>query len=441
MTRQQCFELARRILAMSRADETFVTLTGLESTTLPLLLSAPQPAAFVRDRTVQVAVRVGDRYASMSGNQYDDASLRVLLDTAIAAAGMLPAVQSVLPYAGTLEVREAPLGLASDPAETARWRAAGAKTMLDRATREGLIVTGKLSTSDSYTALASSNGLLAYQPSSSFHCVARVFTKDGSTAGYGEQRGHSTADVNAEAVIDRAARKAMAWKGATSLKRERIFVVFEPQAMADLLMPILRQFDQQAIDENRSFLRKLDGSSRVGSEVFAKDLNIRSDPYASELPSVPFALDGQAVPATSWVNHGVIEAVTMSRFLAKKTSTKALPSPTNLLVSGGTQSTADIIAATEYGLLVSGFGPVAVEDPTDCVLAASTRDGLFLIENGVVTRPIQNMTMRENAVHILKMAEKIGVPERVHPRATYFPMMVPAMQVRDVRFAGHSGVI
>jgi predicted Zn-dependent protease len=354
---------------------------------------------------------------------------------------MLPPVQSVLPYPGAIDVREAPLGDAPATEDASRWRAAGAKAMLERATRDGLLLTGKVATADSYTAIASSNGLFAYQPSSTWHCVARVFAKDGSTAGYGEQRGHRAADADAAAVVERAASKAAAWKGAGSLARERIFVVFEPQAMADLLMPIMRQFDQQAIDENRSFLRKLDGSSRVGSEVFTKELSISSDPFAPGLPSVPFTLDGQAVPATSWVRNGVIEAATVSRFLATRTKVKALPSPTNLLVSGGAQSTADIIAATEYGLLVSGFGPVAVEDSIDCVLTASTRDGLFLIEKGVVTRPIQNMTMRENAVHLLKMAERIGAPERVHPRATYFPMMVPAMQVRDVRFAGHSGVI
>jgi predicted Zn-dependent protease len=441
MTREQCSDIARRIIAMSRADETFVALTGIESASLPFIASTPQTPVAVRDHGVQLSVRVGEKYASTTGNQFDDASLRGLLDAVLASAALLPPVPSIVPYPGAIDVAELPLGTPPAGADASRWRRASAQTIIDRARRDELLVTGKCSVTSTFTAVASSNGLFAYQPSSVLQCIARAFPRDGASAGYGEQRAYAAADIDAAALAGRACEKARAWRNPSTHKAGRITVVLEPQAVAELLPPILRQFDQQAINDNRSFLRKLDGASRVGSLVFSEHVTIHSDPKHAQLPSMPFTLDGQAVPATSWVRNGTVETVTQSRSLARKSGQPAVPFPTNIFFEGGTKSTEELIAATEYGLLVSGFGQVVVEDPVDGVLAASTRDGLFLIEKGRVTRPIQNMTMRETAIHLLKMTELVGIAERTQARGLSLPMLLPALQVRDVRFAGHSGTI
>jgi predicted Zn-dependent protease len=62
-----------------------------------------------------------------------------------------------------------------------------------------------------------------------------------------------------------------------------------------------------------------------------------------------------------------------------------------------------------------------------------------LIENGKISKPIKNFRFTESPLFALNNLEQIGVPQRIfHPG---FPIVVPALKVRDFSFTGLSDAV
>ncbi len=65
------------------------------------------------------------------------------------------------------------------------------------------------------------------------------------------------------------------------------------------------------------------------------------------------------------------------------------PMPMNLEMAAGDASLDELIGSVTRGVYVTRFHYVNVEDPISVLLTGMTRDGTFLIENGRLTRPLQ----------------------------------------------------
>ena len=91
---------------------------------------------------------------------------------------------------------------------------------------------------------------------------------------------------------------------------------------------------------------------------------------------------------------------------------------------GGTTSTADMIKQTKRGLLFTRFWYIREVDPQTVLLTGLTRDGVFLIEHGAITRPVHNFRFNESPVAMLNKVRAMGP------------------SVRDLRRggSGHSGL-
>ena len=81
-------------------------------------------------------------------------------------------------------------------------------------------------------------------------------------------------------------------------------------------------------------------------------------------------------------------------------------------MDGGTATMADLIAGTERGVLVTRFWYIRPLDPQTLLFTGLTRDGLFLIEKGKVTRPVKNMRWNESPIVALNNIEAMTPPER-----------------------------
>jgi predicted Zn-dependent protease len=68
-----------------------------------------------------------------------------------------------------------------------------------------------------------------------------------------------------------------------------------------------------------------------------------------------------------------------------------------------------------------------------------TRDGVWLIEKGKVSKAVMNFRFTDSSLRVLNDIEELGIPQRVfHPGR---PVIVPAMKVRDFHFTSLSSAI
>jgi predicted Zn-dependent protease len=84
------------------------------------------------------------------------------------------------------------------------------------------------------------------------------------------------------------------------------------------------------------------------------------------------------------------------------------PYPANLHIVPGDQTTDGLVAGIERGLLVRRFWYVNVVNQRETILTGMTRDGLFLIEDGAVKRPVHNLRFTQNVLDGLSGCSGVG---------------------------------
>ncbi len=90
-----------------------------------------------------------------------------------------------------------------------------------------------------------------------------------------------------------------------------------------------------------------------------------------------------------------------------------------------------MIRRTKRGLLVTRFWYIRSVDPRTVLLTGLTRDGVFLIEHGEITRPVCNFRFNESpVVAMLGRVAALGPTVRAHgEEANDIPLSVPALLV------------
>ena len=78
-------------------------------------------------------------------------------------------------------------------------------------------------------------------------------------------------------------------------------------------------------------------------------------------------------------------------------------------------------------------------DDASLLSTGLTRDGLWLIENGKISKAVKNFRFTESPLFVLNSLEELGAPARVfRPTSTYVggltPAIVPPLKARDFSF-------
>jgi len=108
--------------------------------------------------------------------------------------------------------------------------------------------------------------------------------------------------------------------------------------------------------------------------------------------------------------------------------------PANLCVDAGDSSLADMIAATESGLLVTHFHYTNMIDPMKQIITGMTRDGVFRIADGRIAGPVRNLRFTESAFKAFSNVDMLGAEQKSVGGGFGEGFVVPAMRIRDFAF-------
>jgi predicted Zn-dependent protease len=64
------------------------------------------------------------------------------------------------------------------------------------------------------------------------------------------------------------------------------------------------------------------------------------------------------------------------------------------------------------------------------MVTGTTRDGTFLIENGIVTKPIKNMRISQSILEAFSNVDMISSERKLYPQYSVV-MLVPALKVNN----------
>lgn len=297
---------------------------------------------------------------------------------------------------------------------------------LNRAFRGDDLLYGFAHHSVATTFLASSTGL------------RRRYTQPTGAVEINAKRGHASVwagigtpnfvDVPTDALLEELTLK-LGWADRTvELPAGRYETLMPPSTVADMMIYLAWSMAGRGAQEGRTALSAPGGGTRVGERLTDLPLTMFSDPQAPGLACTPFVAvsnssetvsvfdNGMEIGQVDWIRDGVINALAYPRATAAKYGAPVAIAADNLVMTGGSLELADMIAATEHGLLLTTLWYIREVDPTTLLLTGLTRDGVFLIEDGEVTAAVNNFRFNESPLDLLRRATEAGLSETTLPR-------------------------
>jgi predicted Zn-dependent protease len=400
---EQLLDICERVLArVGRDAEAEVTVTvGTDALTRFATSFIHQNVADAV-RRVHLRVALDGRVAEAVGNQTDSDGIERLVRSALEAAALRPidpGWPGVAPPSSAPSVEHWDEATAqAEPAERAERIGAFVRMADD------LQTAGFCSTTESTVAFANTLGqrLMGRTTSAILDGIARTATSDGS--------GHAASvrihDLDGDAVGTEATRRARESADPSDLEPGRYEVLLSPSCVVNMLgFLAMHGFNGRAIEEGRSF-------ARIGEAQFDASISLADDVAHPMAVGTSFDAEGTPKRRVDLVKEGITSGVIHDRRTAKAlgaTSTGNAAAgagpwgalPANLVLEGGPASREDLTAGVERGLLVTDFWYTRILDPRTQVVTGLTRNGVWLIEDGRIVRPVTNLRFTQSFLEAL----------------------------------------
>ena len=113
-----------------------------------------------------------------------------------------------------------------------------------------------------------------------------------------------------------------------------------------------------------------------------------------------------------------------------------------MLVGGGARDVHELAQPIERGLYVTRLWYVNAVHAKRTLLTGMTRDGTFLIENGLITRPVRDVRFSDEALRILDATEALTARPRLVTEGEFYGrrfasgVVCPALRARGFRVTG-----
>jgi predicted Zn-dependent protease len=442
LTQEQTKRICDRVLSFSKADECIVNVTGSREGNVRFARNAVSTAGLADDTSIAVQVAFGNRQGTATINEFDDKSLEKVVRRAEELARLAPENPEFMPAVGKQDYKASQTFARRTADIDPEYRAQVAAYSIEACKKKQLVAAGFFTDSTAFQAVANSNGVFGHQETTNLSYTCTVRTEDGRGSGWVTRSARDAGRFDAREAIEVAVEKAMGSRDAKALEPGRYTVILEPAATSDLLSYMFFGFDARSADEGRSFLAKKGGANRLGDKLFDEQVNIWSDPWNTDVPVLPW--DGGSMLARERrdiIKNGKVASLGYSRYWAKKKGVAPTGMPGNFIMAGTDKSTAELIANTKKGVLVTRTWYIRMVDPQSVLLTGLTRDGTFYIENGKIKHPVKNFRFNESPVTMLNNIEEIGKPVVIGGEESSFAMMLPPMKVRDFNFTSLSDAV
>jgi len=193
-------------------------------------------------------------------------------------------------------------------------------------------------------------------------------------------------------------------------------------------------------EQGQSFLSKQGGGTRLGDKMFPEFITLRSEPANDKLWASPWASSLLPNQPIAWIENGVVKNLAYDRYWAAKAMREPTPDTSNLVLQGQENGIEELIRSAGRALLVTRFWYVRMLQPQTLQLTGLTRDGVFLVENGQVTDPVNNFRWNESPARVLQNAKKLGRPVRSQG-SEGFASIVPPLLAENFTFASVSEAV
>lgn len=261
------------------------------------------------------------------------------------------------------------------------------------------------------TYLANSKGLTMYKDGDLVFVMAEARAeRDGVVKTGGHfWAGHNIDDFDEAKFLEKVGKKVLGKLGASSVDSGSYKVVLDKEAFVSLFDTFESNFSAYSMQKGLSLLAGKEGE-KIASDCFT----IREEPmYKDALLKFPFDDQGVITYSKALIDNGVFVKALHNLKTANK---EGIPSTgnffkgikaSNLVVTPGNKSFDEILETVQDGLYITelnglhaGVNRISGDFSLFC-------EG-YLIKNGRIERPVEQITVSDNFYDLLKKIEEVG---------------------------------
>jgi predicted Zn-dependent protease len=448
-SRDEIKTLTDKVLNMTKADAVEVSFDGGERAGTRFANSSITVNLVQYDQQLTLTVRHGQKQGTASTREFDDESLKAMVDEANDTAQKardnpnLPVlVKGPQSYADVNAV--VPATADFGPGERAAW----VRQSVDICEKKGVLGAGYIPKAYQTTCQANSEGLFAYYQYAETGFILTCRMASGGGSGWAGITGaKDLSQINIAELTEIAANKALKSQKPRAIEPGRYTTIIEPRPTARLLSTMMGAFNAGGGGGGfggggfnfggigRPFINA-DGTPKIGQKLFSDGFTLKSDIGNAILRQTPIMNDGAAAKPVTWIEKGVLKNVYYDPATARRE--KVAPTPANpnmsLVLEGTNLSIDEMVKTTRRGLLVTFFWYLRPVDTLTLLNTGMTRDGLFLIENGEIVGPVQNFRWNMSPLVAFANISAVGKSVPIHTGEAYDgpgTALVPAIRVED----------
>lgn len=286
---------------------------------------------------------------------------------------------------------------------------------------------------------------ITYERFTAADCSITVRSPLGTGSGWAGASSFGWKNVNPREVADQSFEKCIASLDPVRIEPGRYVTILEPQAVAELIFILVDSFqrgrESAEIYGGGRWVLGYDNAlmrwrSKLGIKIIDQRITISHELNDSRLGYL-------APPGTQdviWVEKGVLKTLDSDRtryLIPHLNSNTSASYRETFRVSGGTSTIESMISETQRGLIVTSFSQIRSIHEPSLLYTGITRNGLWLVEDGKVSRAAQNMRFTESPLFALNQVLSLGSPVPIFKPATRTqlrPQIVPAMRISDFSF-------
>lgn len=437
----------------TQEPDTFVSVTGWWNGELRWARNRVSLASDRRDISVTVSRTINNANGRATTNQLDEQSLKGAIRAAERAAKHIASREPLIYETKEPELTRLETRIWSDATYrvTADQRSKTAQLLTSEAEENDLLSAGYMEMRAGETAQFANSPYsvdannIVYHGFTQAQCSMTVRHPKGVGSGWAGLSSFDWSAIDGPKLAAIALDKCIRSLNPVAIEPGRYTVVLEPQPVSELFEPLFEDLGRRlrAEEGKGPFPLGKDNAlgiirTKLGLKIIDERITVTHAPEDPLLGVIP----QRGLDDTVWIENGILRHMSYERGYSLSQLNENLPGLARpaYRMSGGNTSMEEMISSTKRGLIVTRFSGVSKLDDRSVLMTGLTRDGLWLIENGTITKAVKNLRFTESPLFVLNQVVDLGVPVPVFRPVNnpYFaaltPAIVPPIKANDFSF-------
>ncbi|HIQ29462.1 MAG TPA: TldD/PmbA family protein [Candidatus Caldiarchaeum subterraneum] len=252
--------------------------------------------------------------------------------------------------------------------------------------------------------LKSSSGVSAKASGASIEISVRAFA-NGDATGHFVSVAADKKDFTPVEAGRKAGEIARISKNPTPGEPGEYEAILGPMIFADLVEEVGTAASAFEVDTGLSFL-----TDRLGEAITSEKFSLIDDPtLAGTYGATPFDHEGVPTRRNTIIEKGTLRTYLHNSTTAKKFNTETTanaglisPSPFNLIIEPGSKNFEELISNVDKGIWITNDWYLRYQNMRSGDFSTIPRDGMFLIRNGSIEKPIKELRISDNMLRIFR---------------------------------------